>query len=438
MRRRRAARTMKMAIVGGGWAGMAAAVSAVQAGHQVTLWEASRTLGGRARALAATLPDGSTVVLDNGQHILIGAYRECLRLMALVGVDPAQALLRQPLNMRFSDGGGIRFPRWPAPFDALAGIVTARGWHYRDKLALVLQVLRWRLESFQCEARQSVADVCRDLTPRVLTELIEPLCVSALNSAAAESSGQVFLRVMQDAMFGGSGSSHLLLPTTDLSALFPARAALWLAQHGATVHVGVRVGRLEREDAHWKVEGETCDRVLLATAAPEAQQLLHSCLPRWPLPIQASARLWLAAASALQHMPIATVYAWGVGAALALPMLALRPGQTAGQVWPAQFVFDRGQLGGPAGLLAFVISASRGSREQLQAQVLQQAKAQLGLDLQAVQTVVEKRATIACTPALVRPPMDIAVGLRACADYVDGPYPSTLEGAVRSATAAIR
>ena len=119
-------------------------------------------------------------------------------------------------------------------------------------------------------------------------------------------------------------------------------------------------------------------------------------------------------------------------------MLVLRPGQTAGQVWPAQFVFDRGQLGGPAGLLAFVISASRGSREQLQAQVLQQAKAQLGLDLQAVQTVVEKRATIACTPALVRPPMDIAVGLRACADYVDGPYPSTLEGAVRSATAAIR
>jgi squalene-associated FAD-dependent desaturase len=429
---------MKIAVVGGGWAGMAAAVTAVQAGHQVTLWEASRTLGGRARALPATLPDGSAVLLDNGQHILIGAYRECLRLMTLVGVDPAQALWRQPLSMRFSDGGGIRFPRWPAPFDALAGIVSARGWQYRDKLALVLQALRWRLDGFQCGADQSVADVCRDLTPRVLTELIEPLCVSALNTVPAGSSGQVFLRVMQDAMFGASGSSHLLLPRTDLSSLFPARAAQWMAQHGASVRVGTRVGQLDREGPHWRIEGESYERVLLATAAPEALHLLQSCLHRWPVAMQPSARRWMAAASLLQHMPIATVYAWGHGAALDQPMLALRPGDSADGNWPAQFVFDRGQLGGPSGLLAFVISASQGSREQLQAQVLQQAKAQLGLDLQAVQTVVEKRATIACTPGLARPPMDIADGLRACADYVDGPYPSTLEGAVRSAIAAIR
>lgn len=429
---------MKIAIVGGGWAGMAAAVTAVQAGHQVALWEASRTFGGRARALPATLPDGTAVQLDNGQHILIGAYRECLRLMVQVGVDPAQSLLRQPLSMRFSDGGGIRFPRWPAPFDALAGIVSARGWQYRDKLALVLQALRWRLDSFQCGANQSVADVCRDLTPRVRNELIEPLCVSALNTVAAQSSGQVFLRVLQDAMFGGSGSSHLLLPRTDLSSLFPARAAQWLAQHGAAVHTGVRVGQLDRDGEHWIVDGERYERVLLATAAPEAQHLLQSCLARWPTPVQQSALRWIAAASVLQYMPIATVYAWGPGAALAQPMLALRTGGTAGEAGPAQFVFDRGQLGGPAGLLAFVISASQGSREQLQVQVLQQAKAQLGLDLQAVQTVVEKRATIACTPGLERPPMDIADGLRACADYVAGPYPSTLEGAVRSAIAAIR
>ena len=100
-------------------------------------------------------------------------------------------------------------------------------------------------------------------------------------------------------------------------------------------------------------------------------------------------------------------------------------------------MFDRGQLGGPAGLLAFVVSASRGTRDDLQAQVLQQARAQLGLQLQAVQSVVEKRATIACTPGLKRPPQEIADGLLACADYVDGPYPSTLEGAVRSAIGAI-
>ena len=77
-----------------------------------------------------------------------------------------------------------------------------------------------------------------------------------------------------------------------------------------------------------------------------------------------------------------------------------------------------------------------GDRETLQTQVLRQAQTQLGLTLQAVQTVVEKRATFACTPGLERPSMHIAPGLLACGDYVAGPYPATLEGAVRSGVAA--
>jgi hypothetical protein len=103
---------------------------------------------------------------------------------------------------------------------------------------------------------------------------------------------------------------------------------------------------------------------------------------------------------------------------------------------PAQFAFDRAQLGGPAGLLAFVVSAAQGERQTLQAAVLAQAKNQLGLTLQPVQTVVEKRATFACTPGLVRPVPRIAPGLLACGDYVAGPYPATLEGAVQSGVQA--
>ena len=100
---------------------------------------------------------------------------------------------------------------------------------------------------------------------------------------------------------------------------------------------------------------------------------------------------------------------------------------------PAQFVFDRAQLGGPAGLLAFVISASNGDSALLTQQVLAQAVRQLGLKaLQPVQTIVEKRATFACTPDLQRPALQIAPGLLTCGDYLAGPYPATLEGAVRS------
>ena len=88
---------MKVAVIGAGWAGMAAAIAHTQAGHQITVFEAARTVGGRARAVPGTLPDGSPVTLDNGQHILIGAYATSLRLMRLVGVDTDSALLRLPL-----------------------------------------------------------------------------------------------------------------------------------------------------------------------------------------------------------------------------------------------------------------------------------------------------------------------------------------------------
>jgi uncharacterized protein with NAD-binding domain and iron-sulfur cluster len=110
-------------------------------------------------------------------------------------------------------------------------------------------------------------------------------------------------------------------------------------------------------------------------------------------------------------------------------MIALRSGPDA----PAQFAFDRGRLGGPADLLALVASACDGERATIERQVLQQARDQLGLrELQPIRTVVEKRATFACTPGLQRPGSAIAPGLWAAGDYIDGPYPATLEGAVRS------
>lgn len=426
---------MKIAVVGAGWAGLAAAVCAVRAGHDVSVWEAARTLGGRARAMQVRLPDGSDAALDNGQHILIGAYTESLGLMRLVGVDPQRSLLRLPFALRYPDGSGIGFAPWPAPWDALAGIVGARGWSLADKAGLARHAASWRLGGFTCAPDLSVATLCQGLPHRVMSELMEPLCVSALNTPPADSSARVFLRVLQDAVFGASGGSNLLLPRVNLSALFPDAAAAWLEQRGARVSVGARVRHL-RYDGRWYINGEGFDRILLATAAPDTLHILAHTLPLADAASRQSIETWSAITRELAHTAITTVYAWAGGARLAQPMLALRPFPTDPTRFPAQFVFDRGQLDGPPGLLAFVVSASTGERGLLQAQVLEQAREQLGLALQPVSTVVEKRATLACTPGLRRPPMEIAPGLLACADYVDGPYPSTIEGAVRTAMAA--
>ncbi len=429
---------MRVAIIGAGWAGMAAGVEAVAEGHTVSIFEAARTLGGRARALPVQLPDGRPTVLDNGQHILIGAYTQTLRLMRRVGVDPATALLRLPLRMEFPDGSGLRLPDWPAPLDALAGMATARGWTLADKWSLLRRSLGWQARSYRCSPDTSVADLCRGLTPRVMSDLIDPLCVSALNITPAAANGQVFLRVLQDSMFGARGASHLLLPRVDLSSLFPEAAERWITARGGQVCCGARVQATAQGDGSWTVADAPFDRVVIATSAADAARLVDTAAASLPAPEQAPALDWAREAQALEHTAITTVYAWAQGAALPLPMLALRCPPDAADGPAAQFVFDRGQLGGPAGLLAFVVSASGPDRSTTERLTLQQAHAQLGLTLEPVQTVVEKRATFACRPGVVRPGRQVAAGLVACGDYVEGPYPATLEAAVRAGIAAIR
>ena len=440
---------MNVAIIGGGWAGMAAAVQATQDGHHVTVFEASRTLGGRARGLNGVLPDGTTVRLDNGQHILIGAYLETLRLLRLVGVDAERSLVRLPLALRFRDGSGLALRHGRAPWDALAGITTARGWRWRDRLALLRSAIGWRLGGFQCPASFTVAQLCAALPAKLRGEFIEPLCAAALNTPADQASAQVFLRVIRDSLFAGHGGSNLLLPKVDLGALFPDAAGRWLQGQGGDLRIGQRVQTLRWSAAQasapslaqWHVNDEAFDRVILATSALDAAATLSAPAVAAPESIARQLRGWADIARNLRFEAITTVYALaasnpGAAALLPCPMLALRRSSDPARTAPAQFVFDRGQLGGPANLLAFVISTSNGSRADLQAQVIAQARSELGLQVQPIQTIVEKRATFACTPGLVRPPARIAPGLLACGDYIDGPYPATLEGATRSGVAA--
>ncbi|GAA4429809.1 hydroxysqualene dehydroxylase HpnE [Acidovorax lacteus] len=434
----------RVAIVGGGWAGMAAAMHWHGQGAQITVYEAARTLGGRARSVPARLPDGRAVMLDNGQHILVGAYRDCLALMRTVGLAPERLLLRMPLALQYPDRSGLRMPDLPPPWDALAGIAQARGWTWGERLALLQTAARWRLQGFCCAPEVTVRQLCQRLPRRLIDEFIDPLCVSALNTPAAEASGAVFLRVLQDSLFAGRGGSHLLLPRTDLGRLWPEAAADWLRARGCNVHLGRRVqGLAQRPAGGWTllgVEGETgaappsYDTVVMACPSWETSRLVAGASGLGAGDLQAAAH-WCARADALRFEAITTVYLWEPGVRLPLPMLSLRHSTQE----PAHFAFDRGQLDGPSGLMAFVISASSTDRGLLETQVLAQARRALGMfgvnRPQVVQTIVEKRATFACTPALARPPRQILPGLTACGDYVDGPYPATLEGAVRSALA---
>lgn len=412
---------MKTAVIGGGWAGLAAAIDLCQAGHEVALFEMAPQLGGRARSVPGE-PD-----FDNGQHILIGAYVETLGLMRRVGADPEALLWRGPLHLPYPGEDGLRLPGGHPLISFARGVLGHPGWPMGARLALLARAAGWLLTGFRAAPGQTVAALCQGLPAILQRDLVEPLCVAALNTPATAASAAVFLRVLKDALFGGPGSADLLLPRRPLSELLAKPAEAWLRSRGVPVHLGHRVDRLRALRQGWELDGDPVEAVVLACSATEAARLTQAIAPNWS-----------ETAGALTYQPIITVYLQSPGTRLSAPMLALREGAEA----PAQFVFDLGQLGHAPGRFAFVVSGAAPwvARGDAGEAVLAQAQQVLAWTTppRIERVLTEKRATFACLPALHRPPQVIAPRLVAAGDYVAGPYPATLEGAVRSGREAAR
>jgi squalene-associated FAD-dependent desaturase len=433
-------RRLCVAVVGGGWAGLAAAVDAVEAGADVTLFEMAAQLGGRAR----TVELGGRAV-DNGQHILIGAYVDTLELMRRVGVDVESAVQRSALRLVDTQGHGLVLPGGPAWLAFARGVWRLRHWPATERLRFLGAAASWAASGFRCDERLTVDELVAAAGQRARRELIDPLCVAALNTPARQASAAVFLRVMKDALFSAPGSADLLLPRRLLGSMLPQPAGDWLAAHGATVATGQRVTALERDGTAWRVtpgSQRAFDAVVLACSATEAARLA-----------QPHAADWAAAAQALRYEPIATVYVERPGVALPFPMTTLDSNDVDA---PAQFAFDLGTLRGEPGRFALVVSGAaewlaRGAAplesacaaqfDALVRRPAQEAAAHADVGPRpegSSRMLVEKRATFACTPGLRRPPAQVTAGLWAAGDYVEGPYPATLEGAVRSGRAATR
>ena len=420
-----------VAVIGAGWAGCAAAVELARRGAKVTLYEAARTAGGRARRISY---HGHT--LDNGQHILLGAYRDTLHLMRTVGLRPSELLLRLPLQMRYSshdDGMDLLAPRLPAPLHMLAGVLRAKGLSFADKLSLVRFASAARWMGWQLNVDCTVAELLDrfEQTERLTTLMWRPLCIAALNTPPERASAKVFLAVLRDSLGASRSASDMLLPRVDLSALFPDAALGWVQKHGGKVIIGARVNSLKADGDHWVVgaagHAERYQHVVVATCASNAQALV------------ADADADLAGSLEFAYEPITTVYLqYYPSVRLTSPMLALR--DDAGQERYGQFVFDRGQLDATqAGLLAVVISASGDANDD--ADLEKSVTSQLAEALRMPELVsplwskaiTEKRATFACVADLQRPTNATAHrGLWLAGDYTEGEYPATIEGAVRS------
>ena len=171
---------VRLAVIGAGWCGLAAALEGLVRGARVTVFEMAPAPGGRARDLNPGSGDG----LDNGQHICIGAYSETLRLMAAVGVAEDDAFLRLPLSLVDARGAGLRLPQGRAMPAFVRATLARRGWSWRDRLALLRTAAGWARGGFACPPSTTVAELAARLPEVVRRDLIEPLCVAALNTPA--------------------------------------------------------------------------------------------------------------------------------------------------------------------------------------------------------------------------------------------------------------
>lgn len=425
-----------VAIIGAGYAGLACAVELARAGVEVTVFERSHVLGGRARVVTKD-PQWP---IDNGQHILIGAYHELTRLLRLTG-GSATALAQLPLTLHVPGELQLQAAALPAPFHLGWGLLRARGLSFAERLALP-RLLRWLKKcDFTLPPTMTVSAMLDAAAqPPRLSELVwAPLCVAALNTPAAKASAQIFANVLRDSLLGSARDSELLLPRTDLSELFPVPAARFLAVRRGKLRTGNAIEAIHCTTDGFELAGDPArlpwTQVVIATAAPHAAALLRST---------GQCAALAESIGSLPHEPITSVYlALDPALRLPCPMIGLRSNA---EDAPAQWAFDHGQLGGTAGLVACVISAWKPAagqtHEALVATVRAQLERQLGQPLGALrwsQVIVEKRATIACHPGLERPGLHTPLrGLWLAGDYLASPYPATLESAVRSGTACAR
>ena len=440
-------------IAGAGWAGLAAAIELSRHKIPVTVLESAKQIGGRARrvpfnpndtAIDNSKRDASDppTCVDNGQHLLVGAYESTLSLLRTIDAKEEQAFKRINLSLDLLSPAWktvkLTTPNLPAPFHLVWGLATANGLNMNERLSALQFCRRMAKQDFSIAEDESCVSLFSRYRQhqKVIKTLWEPLCLGGLNTPIAQASAQVFLRMLRETFAHARKDSNLLLTKKDLSAIFPNPAMDYIERHGGSVLLGQRVNEFHVN--HESVTGLSIkDRtlkarqVILATPYPITAKLCKSHPATEPLGD---------ILRELRSNPICTVY-------LQYHQSVTLNQDVVGMVGTlSQWIFDRNLYGQP-GLMAVVISGPGEHMSYSNEELIHAVKKELASQfthwpepLQAM-AIREKRATLRCPVDInkIRPGNKTPVkGLWIAGDYTDTGLPATLEGAVRSGLRAAR
>ena len=433
-------------VIGGGFSGLSAACALAERGARVTVVEARPAAGGRATAF--TDPETGERV-DNGQHILMGAYHETFRFLGRIGADD-QVRLQPALAVDIIDRDGRRSrlvcPPLPSPLHLAAGVIDWECLGWRDRLSVLRMREPLANARAQLKGRSSKRAASPDETvrqwlerngqpPKLVELLWEPLAVAALNQPIDEAAAEPFARVLALMLGGDPRDSAVALPLKPLDELYVEPARAFLESRGSVVRLNAPARIVVDGESQWHVEVR--DEVLRAGAV-----ICAAPWYAWPgifaSPASRSSPMApvLDAAARTPASPIVTVNLWFDRVVLDAPFVGL-PGRV------NQWVFDkRIAFGARASHLSTVSSGAASIAARDNQALIDLALAEIGdalpearaAQLRRATVVREKRSTFSLAPGLPpRPATRTPVkGLLLAGDWIDTGLPATIESAVIS------
>ena len=431
----------KVLVLGAGFAGLTAAAELIFRGHDVTLIEGRALLGGRAHSFA----DAKTgLVLDNGQHILMGCYHESLALFRTLGVmDRLHSPPRVDVPFASEKGRSRMTATAPNPFHLLSALLGYRELNAADKWAAAKLALRMRLgrDPFTNETVEAWLKRWGQ-TPNLIRALWEPLCIAALNEPVSTASAPLFATVIRRSFLAGASDSSILLSRVGLSELFAPEVKRLLEMCKGTLRMQTMVTGLAFADGKLRTitfsDGSTIQPEAVVSALP--WHVLRGLLP-------ADSKL-AKACGEIHDAPIVSLHLWLDRPVLNEPFIGLLDS-------PVHWVFSRDHILGPnpAGQEGHVITAVvSGARDlvdktgpELEELTLRELTRFLpeaaGVRVLHRMVYKSRSATFAATPDTepLRPGTTTEwSNFWLAGDWTDTGYPATIEGAIASGKRAAR
>jgi squalene synthase HpnD len=431
----------KVVVLGAGYAGLAAANELVLRGHDVTLVEGRALLGGRAHSFVDTK---TGLVLDNGQHVLMGCYHETLALLRKLGVmGRLYSPPRLAVPFASEKGRSVLAAAAPEPLHLLSALLGYGELTAADKISAVKLAVRLRLGQ-DPHANETVDAWMRrwGQTPNMIRALWEPLCIAALNEPVATASATLFATVIRRSFLAGAADSSILLSRVGLSELFAPEVRRLIAMCDGKLRLQTMVTSL-------RFEGTSLREIKFGDGSMLQPEAVVSALPWHVLRGLLPAESKLARACGQIHdAPIVSLHLWMDRSVLNEPFIGLLDS-------PVHWVFSRDHIHGVSGhgqeghIITAVVSGARDLVDKTGPELEELTLRELGRflpearDAKVLHRMVYKArsATFAATPETepLRPEATTEwTNFWLAGDWTNTGLPATIEGAIISGMRAAR